>query len=331
MIVSILGAGSFGTALAKVISETAETIYLFGRDDSVIDSINENNVNCNYFPDIKLNNNIVAKHINRDRDLIPSTDIIIFTVPSGSTRTLSRELKDLLEDKTLISTAKGIEYPQLNTMSRIISEETGSHNVFSLSGPTFADELIMGFFAGATVGIPEGNGNLDLIKEVFSSPLLLVDYSEDIESVELCGILKNVYSIATGIFDSFFHSFNEHHTFLNLCFKEMNEILEKVSTDKKLIYKFCAFGDFNLTTNANKSRNRTLGLMVGKEFLKLNEFNPSIIFEGLKSVKALQDKGEQLGVNTPIIRFVNRALNNSSNINLQINDLLNELRNHNIN
>lgn len=325
MIVSVIGAGSFGTAIAKILSGKADEVFLFGRDPEVVNSINKSGKNIHYFPDTKLETNIKAKLIGDENKLIQKSDVVIFTVPSGSTREVASQLKNELNDKIIISTAKGIEYPRLKTMTTAIREETGCNKVLSFSGPTFADELIMGFFAGATLGVPDDKLK-KVVKEVFSSPLLLIDYSEDIQAVELCGVLKNVYSIATGIFDSFFHSFNEHHTFLNLCFKEMSSMLEKVSTDQKLIYKFCAFGDFNLTTNANKSRNRTLGLMVGKEFLKINEFNPSIIYEGMKSVKALEDKSKELDLNTPIISFVNRALNDSRNIKLQLHHLLSEIQ-----
>ncbi|MGI9533954.1 MAG: NAD(P)H-dependent glycerol-3-phosphate dehydrogenase, partial [Thermodesulfobacteriota bacterium] len=107
-----------------------------------------------------------------------------------------------------------------------------------------------------------------------------------------------------------------------LCFKEMGEILNEFSDDKDLILKFCAFGDFNLTTNSDKSRNRTLGMMVGKGMLNLSEFNPSIIFEGLKSIKAIEEKSNKKKLNVPIIKFVNRSLNDVDNVKYMLNNLI---------
>lgn len=225
----------------------------------------------------------------------------------------------------IISTAKGIEYPSLNTMTQAIKKVTSNKSVYCFSGPTFADELIMGYLSGFTVGANDKEGR-DMISDLLSSPNILCDFSDDIEGVELCGVLKNVYSISVGIFDSFSHSNNEHYTFLNLCFKEMKNIVDEVAKDKDLIHKFCCFGDFNLTTNTDKSRNRTLGLMVGKGLLKLNEFNPSIIFEGMKSVKAIRKKSNQLGLDTPIVNFAHAALNKKGNIKVDIHKLLEKIK-----
>ena len=106
----------------------------------------------------------------------------------------------------------------------------------------------------------------------------------------------------------------------------MSEILNEFSNDKDLILKFCAFGDFNLTTNSDKSRNRTLGLMVGKGMLNINEFNPSVIFEGLKSIKAIKEKSDNIKINVPIVEFVNKALNEPDNIKFSMNELINNMK-----
>ncbi len=325
MKVSIIGCGSYGTALAQLISSNVNQVFLFGRDFSLLNEINKNNVNKIYFPSIKLNENIKAFHITKDAEYIKDCDVIVFSVPSGVTRDVARKLSDYIKGKMIISTAKGIEYPSLNTMTQAIKKVTSNKSVYCFSGPTFADELIMGYLSGFTVGANDKEGR-DMISDLLSSPNILCDFSDDIEGVELCGVLKNVYSISVGIFDSFSHSNNEHYTFLNLCFKEMKNIVDEVAKDKDLIHKFCCFGDFNLTTNTDKSRNRTLGLMVGKGLLKLNEFNPSIIFEGMKSVKAIRKKSNQLGLDTPIVNFAHAALNKKGNIKVDIHKLLEKIK-----
>ena len=325
MKVSIIGCGSYGTALAQLISSNVNQVFLFGRDFSLLNEINKNNVNKIYFPSIKLNENIKAFHITKDAEYIKDCDVIVFSVPSGVTRDVARKLSDYTKGKMIISTAKGIEYPSLNTMTQAIKKVTSNKSVYCFSGPTFADELIMGYLSGFTVGANDKEGR-DMISDLLSSPNILCDFSDDIEGVELCGVLKNVYSISVGIFDSFSHSNNEHYTFLNLCFKEMKNIVDEVAKDKDLIHKFCCFGDFNLTTNTDKSRNRTLGLMVGKGLLELKEFNPSIIFEGMKSVKAIRKKSNQLGLDTPIVNFAHAALNKKGNIKMDIHKLLEKIK-----
>ena len=325
MKVSIIGAGSYGTALAQVISYNVDQVFLLGRDKSIIDEINKNKVNKNYFPSLKLSDNIRALQLFQDIECIKESDVIVFSLPSGVTREIAKKLASHVSGKLIISTSKGIEYPSLNTMSQAIVKATGNKNVFCFSGPTFADELIRGFLSGFTIGANNSEGK-ETVCGLLNSPNILCDFSDDIVGVELCGVLKNVYSISVGIFDSYSNSNNEHYMFLNLCFKEMKYIIDKVASDSELIQRFCFFGDFNLTTNSDKSRNRTLGLMVGKGLLKLNEFNPSIIFEGMKSVKAIRKKSNQLGLDTPIVNFAHAALNKKGNIKVDINKLLEKIK-----
>lgn len=325
MIISVIGAGSYGTALAQLISNNVDQVLLFGRDRSLLDNINKNNVNKRYFPSLALSSNIKALDLAKEARLLEDSNIVLFSVPSGVTKEVAKKLSPYLVDKIIISTAKGIEYPSLNTMSQLISNATASSKVFSISGPTFADELIKGFLSGFTVGA-DNEESRQIIMELLNSPNIICDFSEDITGVELCGVLKNIYSIAMGIFDSYSQSNNEHHAFLNLCFKEMKYILDHTVSDTNIINKFCCFGDFNLTTNTDKSRNRTLGLMVGKGLLRMNEFNPSIIFEGIKSVKAIRKKSKDLNLNIPIINFVFQALNQKTNIKISIEMLLKDIK-----
>lgn len=322
MKVSIIGPGSFGTALAQLISSNKHQVKLFGRNDIIINSINQNNINVVYHPLIKLNDNIKAYNINQ-KAKIENSDIIFFCVPSGSTRIVSKYLRDSIDHQILISTAKGIEYPSLRYMTQVIKEESGNDTIFSLSGPNFADELIRNLLSGITLGIDKSNMKNEII-EIFQSPNILVDFSEDVQGVELCSILKNIYATAMGIFDTYFQGHNEHNLFLNLCFKEMKSIVGFLGHNN-LSDHFCAFGDLNLTANADKSRNRTLGLMLGKN-IKLDSTS-TVTMESIKSVKAIKTKTCELNFKTPIVNFVDSAFNENTNIRNSINKLVHEVRN----
>ena len=273
MNISILGPGGYGTAIAQLVSQNVDEVNLFGRNNSIIKSINQKNINNIYHPLIKLSDNIKAYKMD-DRKLIKNSDIVIFCVPSGSTRSITKYINQSLNDKIIISTAKGIEFPSTKYMSQIIYEETDNEAIFSIAGPTFADELIRNVLSGITLGINITSYKKSLTK-IFNSSNILLDHSTDVQGVELCSILKNVYATAMGIFDSYFQGHNEHHAFLNLCFKEMFYILVKTGHND-IIDHFCAFGDLNLTSNTDKSRNRTIGLMLGKNIKLDNKFTITI-------------------------------------------------------
>lgn len=322
MKVSIIGPGSFGTALAQLISLNAHEINLFGRNTSIINSINQKKINTIYHPLINLNGNIRAYSLNESQK-IEDSDLVIFCVPSGSTRIVAKNLKKNLHDQILLSTAKGIEFPSLKYMTQVIEEETGNDIIFSLSGPTFADELIRNVLSGITIGIDNDSCERQ-IKKLFQSPSVLLDYSRDVHGVELCSILKNIYATAMGIFDTYFQGHNEHNALLNLCFKEMNYILSGLGHDG-LFDNFCAFGDLNLTSNTDKSRNRTLGLMLEKK-IKLDP-KSTVTMESIKSVKAIKMKSSEFNLYTPIVSFVESAFNEDNEIRNSINQLINEVSN----
>lgn len=325
MKVSIIGPGSFGTAISKIISRNVDEVYLFGRNRDVIDSVNSENTNLLYFPLNKLNDNISAYHLKDDVNKLTETDLTILSVPSGVLNRIIDDISPCLSDQIIISGIKGINYPSLNLMSEVIQDKTQNENVFSISGPTFADELINNILSALTLGVDKKE-HIKLLRKIFSASNLLTDLSEDVQGVEFCGVLKNVYAIAMGIFDSQFYGNNSHFAFLNLCFKEMRLLLDQMGYDTDLSNKFCGFGDLNLTAGVDKSRNRTIGFMIGKG-IDIDLENSSITLEGFRSTKALYKMTREIETEFPIINFVNDAFDDRKNVKLGLNSLLNYLKN----
>jgi glycerol-3-phosphate dehydrogenase (NAD(P)+) len=308
--VGIIGAGSMGTALAQSISTRVEEVTLYGRRQEVADSVNHDRCNTSYFPGLRLNPNIRAKLISDSLDLA-DCEAIIIALPSSEVYSVVNTIWDELVDTTLITVAKGLEYPSLKTMSDIILEESKNPNIVSFSGPNFADEIAYGHIAGATVGTADTSLRATM-SDLFGR--FILDFSDDVRAVELCGVLKNVYAIGTGMWDSVYSNYNEHYTFLNMCYKEMCSFLNVISRDKNIFTKFCCFGDFNLTANVDKSRNRTLGLMIGKNIVKTPYLDSSVTFEGSKSVKGIIELADKHNIDMPIAKFVYDVLSGNDNI-----------------
>lgn len=277
-----------------------------------------------YFPLNHLNNNINAFHLKDDVNLLDETDLVILSVPSGVLGGIVSELRPHLKDKIIISSIKGINYPSLNLMTEIIKNNTQNDSVFSISGPTFADELINNILSALTIGIDNSDYRTS-IEKLFYSPSLFTDFSSDVQGVEFCGVLKNVYAVALGIFDSQFYGNNSHYAFLNMCFKEMRVLLDEMGHDMNLSNNYCGFGDFNLTACVDKSRNRTLGLMIGKD-IALDFKNSTITMEGFRSAMAIHEMSRKIGKDFPIINFVNRAFKDRRCVKTELKYLLNELK-----
>ena len=308
MNVAVVGSGSMGTALAQHISHNVSNVFLFARRTDVVSAINQNRVNSDYFPSLQLNKNICAYNIEDFYRI--DADVVIFAIPSGSVRDTVKNYFPDLSDQIVISTAKGIEYPSLMTMTEVISENTPCEHVLSFSGPNFADEIAYGHIAGATIGMSDPSLRSPM-SNLFDG--FILDFSNDVRAVELCGVLKNVYAIGTGMWDSVYSNYNEHYTFLNMCYKEMCALLKEISHDPDIFTKFCCYGDFNLTANVDKSRNRTLGLMIGKKIIKTPYVDSGVTFEGSKSVKGIVELANKHNTDMPIAHFVYDVLcgNNS--------------------
>jgi len=311
MIVSIIGAGSFGTAIAQVISWNAEKVYLMARRPEAVDAINRTHENSTYHPGVKLRENIEA--VLMDGSVLEQSDYIFLAVPSGNLRSIVRSLNSSLRNKKIVSCIKGIEHPGLKTMTSIIREETESRTVFSISGPNFADELIRGMTSGITIG--SDSRHAGELADLLRSPAIILDHSENVEGVEFCGILKNVYAVAMGILDGQITGENHRHSLLTLCFREMNCILNEMGYSE-LHDRFCGFGDFLLTSTTDKSRNRTLGLMLGKK-MRLSE-DSTITIESLRSIRAIRELTE--GLDLPVLELVYRTMQDPENVNIYIRD-----------
>jgi len=308
--VGVIGAGSMGTALAQSISTRVEEVILYGRRREVVDSVNNLRCNKNYFPSLHLNPNIRAKLTSDSLDLA-DCEAIIITIPSSEVRSAVNTIHDELSDTILITVAKGLEYPSLKTMSDVILEESKNPNIVSFSGPNFADEIVYGHLAGVTIGT-DNSSLREIMSDLFRE--FILDFSDDVRAVELCGVLKNVYAIGAGMWDSVYSNYNEHYMFLNMCYKEICTFLREISRDKDIFTKFCCFGDFNLTANVDKSRNRTLGLMIGKNIIKTPYLDSGVTFEGSKSVKGIVELADRHNIDMPIAKFVYDVLSGNNNV-----------------
>lgn len=279
------GTGSFGTSLGNILSiDNTNQVFLLGRDKKIVDSINDFKINSKRFPNIYLNKYITA---TMDNNELTGADIIFLSLPSGVVIDYMYENRDLIDkDTILVNLAKGFS-KKGDTITKSL-EKIINNPLVSLKGPTFASELIHNYPSAFTLGCKDQK-TCNIFKKLFNNTNVFLDYSDDVEGVELLSILKNIYAICLGIVDAYFNSANTRFLILTKAFTEMKKILEYGGGKEETLYKYCGFGDFGLTALNDLSRNRTLGLMIGKGFLSSNMDN-SVILEGKRSLKILYEK-----------------------------------------
>ncbi|MBU1013777.1 MAG: NAD(P)-binding domain-containing protein [Bacteroidetes bacterium] len=273
--ITFIGSGSIATALASsVSSKISDKIYLLSIEEEVIESINTIHRNNKYFPFIPLNHNIVA---TSDISVLKDSDIIFLALPSSIVLNYIQKNKDSINEKAiLINLAKGFGDDRRTIIQGL--EDITNNPLATLKGPSFARDIINNFHTGLTLGI----NDIDIapsIKELFKGTNIHLDYSQDILGVELISILKNIYAIVMGIVDAHYNSPNLRFMVLTNAFQEMRGILKQFGGKEETLFNYCGFGDFGLTALNDLSRNRTMGLLIGKGFLT-KDISDQVLLEG---------------------------------------------------
>jgi glycerol-3-phosphate dehydrogenase (NAD(P)+) len=314
--VSVIGAGSLGTAIAQLVSNNVEEVFLHARRKEVVQDIQKNHRNLQYFPNIPLSPKIRAKH---GYESSIDSEIIFFCVPSSAVRKVACEVKDLIKPETvLVSTAKGIEYPSGKTMSQIIYDETRKQPVI-LSGPNFASEIVLNQPTVTTIASTTQK-NLEKVKKVLTTPEFLVDTVSDVVGTEMCSILKNINAIAYGICEGMNLNENARFAVLNKSFQETKEIVKGLGGNPDTVDGYCGLGDMVLTSTSNQSRNHTLGILYGQR-ITVDEKSSSILFEGKKSVMAIKKLCQENNITCDICQFADAVLNHQKSPEIAFQEL----------
>lgn len=318
--VSVIGAGGLGTAIAQLVSANADSVYLYARRKEVVDEIIKTGYNTEYYPNLKLADNIIP--VNDFND-VKKCDIVFLCVPSSGIRSPLKELsKSICDDCILVSTAKGIEYPSLKTMSEIVTEYFDRSPVI-LSGPNFASEIALSLFTVANIA-SDNPEHLDIVKEVLTTDEFKVKLNEDVIGTECCGVIKNINAIAYGICEGMNLNDNARYAVLTKGFNETKDLIESLGGKRDTVNDYCGFGDVVLTSTSGESRNHTLGMLYGQRIV-VDEKASGIIFEGKNSIMAIKALCDQYSVNSSIVNFVYDIIVNSIPPKIAFKRLWNEM------
>lgn len=297
--VGVIGAGSLGTALAQTISQNVDEVVLHLRRDDLKDSINDLKVNSEYYPNVKLAGNIVATTEFGD---LKDCSAIFLSIPSSAFRDTLEKLKGVIsDDAVLVTTAKGIEYPSLKSMGKIIEEYFNSDYV-ALSGPNFASEIVLNLPTVSNIA-SKNSDNAKLVKEVLETDQFKVKIIDDVVGLEICGVIKNVNAIANGICEGMNVNENARYGVLTKGFEDTIKIIESVGGKGSTATQYCGFGDLVLTSTSFESRNHTLGMLYGQRLI-IDEKASGVVAEGKNSIMAIKDICDNNKIKSVIIDFV---------------------------
>ena len=303
--VAVLGAGSWGTALAQHLAQVGHSVSLWGRNKSSLEAIAKTRVNSTYFPNILLHKNIA---LESSLDVaVDAAQVIVLAVPSYATRSLCQQISEFISDTHLIvSTAKGIEASTFKRMSEVIRAEMPQvgENLVVLSGPSFASEVIEGK-PTAVVAASDSQTSRDRVAEDFHYNLFRVYTSNDIAGVEYGGALKNVIAVAAGICDGMNLGHNARAALITRGLAELNRFVLRFGGQTHTVMGLGCLGDLLITTTGSLSRNRRVGIALG-EGLSLDEATKSVgqATEGVVNAPLLLRVAIQEKIEVPIIEQV---------------------------
>lgn len=320
--IAILGTGTFASSLAYQLSlNNNNQIVLFGRRQDQINEICESRTNKKYFPHLIFHKNVSA---STEVYLLEKFSVIFLVVPSSSIQELGFIFNSVIDKNTLIVImSKGLV--DGNTIHQYLSTEHSLKNIVSLKGPSFSSEMVYNHPTLLTLGY-ERFDQIELIKDLLQNTNLYLDYTHDIKGVEYLSALKNIYAIFMGYSDAIHNSYNTRYFLLTQCFNEIKILLKHLNCNPETLTLGCGLGDLSLTSLSDLSRNRTLGLMIGKGFFNRDNIVKSVVLEGLKTLEFLNDKlDSKIVVTLPILNtlFEYFIFKNRDNLTIDFPSLLN--------
>jgi glycerol-3-phosphate dehydrogenase (NAD(P)+) len=304
---AVLGAGAWGTALANVLAENGHDVMLWAFEPDVADAIESAHENPRFLPGVTLHSGV---HASTDKSAV--LDRATFVVAATPSHVLRSVIEDCVAitraDATLVVATKGIERGSLSLMTDVVAEVLPGRHVVALSGPSFAAEVVTRQ-PTAIVAASTEVAAATLAQETLSSPSFRVYTNADVTGVELGGALKNVMAVATGISDGLMLGFNARAALITRGLAEMMRLGTKLGARPATFAGLAGIGDLVLTCTGSLSRNRNVGLEIGRgRSLSDVLAGRETVAEGVTTTESAKALAEREGVDMPIVAAVHRVL-----------------------
>ncbi len=309
--IAVLGAGSWGTALAVHLHRSGHEVRLWARDSDLAAAIQRSGSNPRYLPDAQLSPAI--RLTGAIEDAAADASIVVFAVPSHGLRAVARcAAPALRSDAVLVSAAKGLEEGTLARMSQVIVEETtGPHPTVVLSGPSFAAEVARGL-PTAVLAASDNQAGVACVQDSFRGPTLRIYASDDVTGVEMGGALKNVIAIAAGAVEGLGLGHNAMAALITRGLAEVSRLAVAEGGRRETLAGLAGLGDLVLTCTGDLSRNRRVGIELGRG-RRLDDILSTLhmVAEGVRTTGAALALGARHGIELPITAQMRRVLDGS--------------------
>lgn len=305
--ISIIGAGSWGTALALLLHGNGHKVTVWSLIEDEIKMLKEKHEHVDKLPGIKLPEDMVFT--SDDEEAVKDADLLVFAVPSPFVRSTANRFATKIPDgQIIVNVAKGIEESTLNTLSEVIESEIPKANVAVLSGPSHAEEVGKGLPTTCVVGAGDKK-TAEFIQDIFMSPVFRVYISPDVLGIELGGSIKNVIALAAGIADGLGYGDNTKAALITRGIAEISRLGVAMGGSRETFGGLSGIGDLIVTCASVHSRNRKAGMLIGQGYT-MEEATKEVkmVVEGIYSAKAAKKLAEKYQISMPITEQVNAVL-----------------------
>jgi glycerol-3-phosphate dehydrogenase (NAD(P)+) len=322
--IAVIGAGSWGTALAIVLADNGHDVRLFGRREDQISEVNESHTNEQYLPGVQLPVGIVG-HTSLEQ-AVEDVSCIVLVTPTKAMRSVLKNLKQVLKKEiTIVHASKGIEPDTHKRISEMIEEELPSErrkSVVVLSGPSHAEEVSRRMPTTVTVSSKSEQGQ-EFVQDLFINTNFRVYTNSDIIGVELGGALKNIIALGAGLCDGLGHGDNAKAALMTRGLAEISRLGTKMGANPLTFAGLTGIGDLIVTCTSVHSRNWRAGNMLGKgQKLEGVLESMGMAVEGVRTTKAAYQLAKQEGVEMPITSQIYEVLFNDKSAEVALDDLM---------
>ena len=305
--ISIIGAGSWGTALAILLAEHRGQVLLWGHNPKVVDELVSSRTNNAYLPGLRLPPNVYG---TGDLAETADADLIVFVTPSKATRDVATALAGHgpKAGQAVVSCTKGIEHDTGKLMSQVISECLPGCRMAVLSGPNHAEEVAQRIPAAGVIG-SEDPALLETLQRIFSVPSFRAYTSDDVTGIQLGGALKNIFAIAAGVSDGFNMGDNAKAGLVTRSLAEMMRLGVALGGRQETFFGLSGVGDLMVTCFSRHSRNRKVGERLGRgESPKEIESSMQMVAEGVPTALSAWQCAQRLGIEVPVTKQIHAVL-----------------------
>ena len=325
--IAVIGAGSWGTALAITLSSKKHNVKIWDLDEEHLKSLDKERENKKYLPGIKFGDTMKVEYTVKD--VLYGADIALFSVPAQFFRGAAEGAKRYMNhDMIVVNVAKGIEQKSLQTMSQVAEAVIPEIKYAVLSGPSHAEEVGLGI--PTTVAVASKDlAVAEHIQDIFMTDRFRVYTNHDVMGLELGGSLKNIIALGAGITDGMGFGDNTKAALMTRGISEMVSLGMAMGADKDTFSGLSGIGDLIVTCTSMHSRNRRCGIMIG-EGMDPKEATGKIgmVVEGMFTTEAAYELSKKLDVSMPITEQIYNVINGKSNPQDAMESLMNRPKKH---